>query len=397
MRLLIVQYGGDYREAFQRIERNGFETYHAQKYVIDSMAEIGKQIGEATLLCCQTKTFYNEVLQDGLRAVGAGLDPYKHKQDILKLIEEQKPTHLVIHTPIPAIINWAIKNKIRTICLFADSFLNNTLRRKVKNYLLASLLNNQQIEWVANHGTNACLSLKEIGVNPDKIIPYDWIHQITPDCFSLKKIRKNVETWNLVYVGAVTEVKGVGDLLEAVAKLKTRNLLVNLQVAGSGEIDYFTKRAKQLNIEESVKFIGLIPNHTVMNLMREADIVIVPSRHEYPEACPFTIYEAFCVHTPIVASNHPMFKGNLQNGINAMIFPAGDSTALAASVEKLISSPQLYQSLSQASYDAWNQLQIPVKWAELINRWLNDSPENQYWLSEHRLSSGIYNYLTSRE
>ncbi|NEQ88464.1 MAG: glycosyl transferase family 1, partial [Moorea sp. SIO2I5] len=44
MRLLIIQYAGDYREAFERLANGGPETYYAQKYSVDSVAEIGKQI-----------------------------------------------------------------------------------------------------------------------------------------------------------------------------------------------------------------------------------------------------------------------------------------------------------------------------------------------------------------
>jgi hypothetical protein len=64
--------------------------------------------------------------------------------------------------------------------------------------------------------------------------------------------------------------------------------------------------------------------------------------------------------------------------------------ALSACIEKLLSDPELYLNLSVASYEAWKQLQIPVKWAEMINRWINDSPENQQWLFDYRLSSGRY-------
>lgn len=391
MRLLIVQYGGDYRETFQRLAETGVETYHAQKYVVDAVGTLGKQIEEAILLCCQTKQSYNEVLQDGLRAIGAGLDPYKQKRELVKLIEEQNPTHLVVHTPLPVLFEWAIQKKVRTMALLADSFLTNGLRRGVKNYLLTRQLNNKHIEWVGNHGINSCISLQKIGVNPNKIIPWDWPHVITPKSFLPKELPVNPETWNLVYIGAVQEAKGVGDILQAVAKLRSRNLSVNLQVAGNGEIDYFIQQVKRLNLEDCVKFLGLIPHNNVIELMIKADIVLVPSRHDYPEGFPLTIYEAFCSRTPLVASDHPMFKGNLQNGVNAMIFPAGNSTALAACIEKLLSDRELYRSLSQASDDAWQRLQIPVKWAELIERWLNDSPENQHWLSEHRLTSGIYN------
>ena len=87
-------------------------------------------------------------------------------------------------------------------------------------------------------------------------------------------------------------------------------------------------------------------------------------------------------------------QNSLTRLLVAMIFPAGNSIALSVCIEKLLSDSELYQSLSVASYDAWKRLQIPVKWADMINRWLYDSPENQQWLFEHRLCSGRYN-LTS--
>jgi hypothetical protein len=43
-RLLIVQYAGDYRKTFKQIQENGIETYHAQKYVINSISHISQEI-----------------------------------------------------------------------------------------------------------------------------------------------------------------------------------------------------------------------------------------------------------------------------------------------------------------------------------------------------------------
>jgi hypothetical protein len=86
-----------------------------------------------------------------------------------------------------------------------------------------------------------------------------------------------------------------------------------------------------------------------------------------------------------------MFRNNLKHGINAMIFPAGNSIALSACIEKVLSDSELYASISVASYDAWKRLEIPVKWADMIKFWLDNSHQNHQWLFEHRLSSGRYN------
>lgn len=391
MRLLMVQYAGDYREAVQRFAEGGGETYCAQKYSVDAVAEIGKQIEEATVLCCHTAEPYNELLQNGVRAVGAGFNEKIQVRKLLKLIEAQNPTHLVVRTPIREVFRWAIKNKVRTIAVLADSFSTKGLRNKLQNYLLKSLLNNKQVEWLFNHGINSALSLEKIKIKSDKIIPWDWPSFVTPDSFLPKILRKDVDSWNLVYVGSVTESKGVGDVLESIAKLRAKKLLVSLKIAGQGEIEYFANKARQLQIEDCIKFLGLVPNNAVIHLMAKADPVLIPSRHKYPEGFPMTIHEALCSRTPIVASDHPMFKNKLKHKISAMTFSAGNSTTLSDCIEKLLSDPALYLSLSVASHDTWNQLQIPVKWTEAIQCWLGDSHENQQWLFDHRLSSGRYN------
>lgn len=391
MRLLMVQYAGDYREAVECFAQGGKETYYAQKYSVEAVAEIGKTIEEAAVLCCLTEEPYDKVLSNGVRAIGAGFNPKISIKPLIELIEKENPTHLIIRTPFQGFFGWAVKNKIPTIAILADSFPTQGVKNKLRNYWLAKTLNHPRIEWVFNHGITSCLSLKQIGVNPDKIIPWDWPHSLTPDAFPSKTLRADGKPWSLVYVGLITESKGIGDVLDALKELRSKNVSINLKVAGKGETEKFIHKAKQLNLEDCVEFLGLVPNQAIVHLMRDADVVIIPSRHEYPEGFPMTIYEALCSRTPIIASDHPMFQNKLKDGTNALIFPAANAVALADCMEKLLANPELYERLSIDSYNTWKKLQIPVKWADMINRWLDNSPENQQWLFEHRISSGRYN------
>lgn len=390
IRLLIVQYAGDYREAFKRLSIGGDETYYAQKYSVDAVAEIGKKINEAATLCCLTEERYNELLENGVRAIGAGFDKDINIPELIKLLEEYNPTHLIIRTPIRQIISWAIKRKVKTLITLADSFQVKGLRIKIKNYLLASLLNNRQIDWIGNHGLTSCISLADIGVSEKKIIPWDFPYKNTPSSFSPKTLASDKNIKEVLYVGTITEAKGIGDALKAIFYLKSEGLSIKLKIVGKGDIENFQKQTKDLQIEDFVEFVGLVPNKLIISLMRKADLVVIPSRHEYPEGFPLVIYEAFCSRTPIIASDHPMFRSKLINKINALVFPANDSVALALCIKNLLSEPELYHNLSLASYEAWKSLQIPVKWDELINRWLFDSQENKKWLFEHSLSSGKY-------
>ncbi len=113
MRLLMVQYAGDYREAVQRFAEGGGETYYAQKYSVDAVAEIGKQIEEAAVLCCMTAEPYNEVLPNGVRAIGAGFNRDILVKKLIKLIEEQNPTHLIVRTPIREVFSGQLRKKFQ--------------------------------------------------------------------------------------------------------------------------------------------------------------------------------------------------------------------------------------------------------------------------------------------
>jgi glycosyltransferase involved in cell wall biosynthesis len=124
--------------------------------------------------------------------------------------------------------------------------------------------------------------------------------------------------------------------------------------------------------------------------MREADVVVIPSRHEYPEGLPLTIYEALAARTPIIASDHPMFLGPLTHEQSAVIFPGANADALASAIRRLADDATLYAKLSANSKQAWQALQLPVSFGDLLEKWLSEGPGDRDWLWEHRLSSGLY-------
>lgn len=390
MRLLIVQYLGDYRQVFKQLVSGKEETYHAQKYSVEAVAKIANKIEEVATLCCLTQEPYNEKLENGVRVIGTGFKDKVNGKKLVQLVEEYQPTHLVVRTPNTDLLHWAIQKKVKTLAVLADSFKTQGFRNKIHNYQLVRLLNHPQIDWVGNHGITASISLTHIGVNPNKIIPWDWPSQISPADFPAKQFPSNQKNWTIFYVGSLIEAKGLGDTITAISHLKRQGLSVQLKIAGKGDLEYFEKQVHSLNLEYQIEFLGIIPNKSIVPLMQKADCVVVPSRIEYPEGFPKTIDEAFCSRTPIIASNHPMFMLKLIHEQNALIFPASQPQALANSIKKLMSSPELYQRLSLATNEAWKSLQVPVKWADFIHHWLFDSPEYQQWFSNHRLSSGQY-------
>ena len=229
----------------------------------------------------------------------------------------------------------------------------------------------------------------KIGVVSDKVIPWDWPPSHTPTQYQ-PRTRDPGSPLSLVYVGSLTELKGVGDLLRALGSLKLDGLEPKLTMVGNDADGSIRDLASRLGLGDQVYFAGVIPNEDIPATMRSADVVIIPSRHDYPEGLPLTIYEALASRTPIIASDHPMFFGALAHETSALVFRAGDVGELSASIRRLNSDCQLYAELSRNSLDAWTALQLPVTWGELVSRWLDDSPEDHNWIKSRRLMSGLY-------
>jgi glycosyltransferase involved in cell wall biosynthesis len=395
LRLTFVQYAGDYRDAFERLERGGQETYHAQRYSVNVVGELAQKLEQVCFVCAVTETRYDTLLGNGVRAIGAGLRHGFKGADLVREVAKSKPTGLSLTTPNLSVLKWGHTNKIPTIAILADSFQYGGLRSLVRNRLLAYYLNKSTVDWIGNHGINACLSLEKIGVRPQKIVPWDWPHIRSPSYNTSKTLRQG-PSWKIVYVGSVAPAKGVSDVLNALALLKAIGIHVSLSIVGSEPDSAMRQLAETLDILATTEFVGLVDNKHVPRLMREADLVIIPSRHEYPEGLPLTIYEALSARTPIVASDHPMFRNVLVDQESALIFPAGDAEKLAAAIERLLGDPELYARLSLGSEEAWNAIQLPVQMGNLLEAWLSNDRTRLDWLKAHTLNSGRYDNFIQR-
>ncbi|TCP88589.1 glycosyltransferase involved in cell wall biosynthesis [Sphingomonas sp. PP-CE-1A-559] len=382
-RLLIVHYAGDYREADRLRRATGGETYYGHGYVLDQLAAWQAQ-HEAVGFLCSLAPSYWETLDSGVTVIGADTNPDQDPAPVLALIERFAPTHLIVFGPMLPLIRWGIEHDVRLGVIMADSFAN-PYYRWVRFRRLPKLLDDRRVTLVANHGANAARALVGIGLRADKVLAWDFPHDRTPETQPCKS-RASGPPFTLLFVGSISAKKGVGDMVRAVALLKDR-LDVRLDVAGLGATDKFAALATRLGIADRVRFLGLVPNGAIPAMMQDADAVIVPSRHNFPEGLPLTLFEGLASRTPVIASDHPMFRGHLEDGESALVFAAGKPRALADAIARLMTDPALYAHVSQGSAAAWHRMQNPVKWGEMIDRWVRDDAEDRAWLSAHTVAA----------
>jgi glycosyltransferase involved in cell wall biosynthesis len=388
MRITFVQYG-DYREAWHNFERGGDETYAGQRYSVEEVRRLAEKAEDVCVISVAVDS-YEEVLSSRVRALGRRLYQAISEVELVGLVAAQRPTHLVARSPIVPLLRWGLAQGVRTLPMLATSFPREGLRGWLRHRRVAAVLNSPEIRWVGNHQRNSARALVRIGIDPAKVVPWDWPPEVTPHDFPPKERSAPSRELRLFYAGRIQENKGVGDCLRALALLRGRGLEVSLTLAGPGDLDAYRGLASELGVAEHACFLGRIPHREVVQEMHHHDVVLVPSQHTYPEGLPLTIYDAFCSRSPLVASDHPMFRGQVADGETALVFRASDAASLAASAARLAADAGLYAKLSTASLAAWERLQIPVRWGDMLERWLRDTEEDRRWLTQYSLASGRY-------
>ncbi len=189
------------------------------------------------------------------------------------------------------------------------------------------------------------------------------------------------------YAGRLSEVKGVGDCLEALTLLRREGLNIRFEFAGMGNLDDWRQRAASMGVEEETTFLGVVPNEQVRARLRKCTLAVVPSRHAYPEGLPNGIYEALAASTPLVVSDHPAFKDRLEDGADWLVFPEGDEAALADRIRRLATDAALYRRLTNNAQAAHDRLYVGIDWADLVKAFLDDPRNESGWVQSHSLAA----------
>lgn len=109
----------------------------------------------------------------------------------------------------------------------------------------------------------------------------------------------------LCYVGRLEEVKNVRALVESV-----RGLDVTLDIVGGGSLEPELKTVAERD-ELPITFHGFISNAAVADVLRTADLFILPSHFEHH---PKAMIEAMAAGLPVLGTDVPGIRGLIQPG-----------------------------------------------------------------------------------
>lgn len=143
----------------------------------------------------------------------------------------------------------------------------------------------------------------------------------------------------LLCVGRLVETKGFQYAIEAVSLLKAQGLDCRLSIAGSGAFEGRLKKlTRDLGLAGAVSFPGFVEHERVPELMRAADIFLMPCcirKDGKGDGLPTVIMEAMSNGLPVISTAVMGVADVVRHGQTGLLLPERDASALAEAVRHL--------------------------------------------------------------
>jgi glycosyltransferase involved in cell wall biosynthesis len=144
-------------------------------------------------------------------------------------------------------------------------------------------------------------------------------------------------------VGWLTGIKGHRVLVDAVATVKQEFPALHLVIVGTGDRrDALIEQARQAGISHAVHLLG--HREQVEDCLRGFDCFVLPSLNE---GMGRALIEAMAAGLPVVASRVGGIPAVVQDGVNGLLVPPGESRALAEALRSVLRDPQWARRLGE--------------------------------------------------
>ena len=195
---------------------------------------------------------------------------------------------------------------------------------------------------------------------------YGGRYRIVPNGVDLEAARPHEDkpadsTLRLLFVGRAEERKGLPILLRAFEGLRAIGVDARLTVAGATpeEVQPF------LLDQEGIDITGRVTEEEKWSLLAQADLLCAPSLGG--ESFGMVLTEAFASGTPAVCSDIAGYRDVARDGLEGVLVPPGDPTALGEALHDLAGDPERRAAMREHALERAKRFAWPRVAGDLVS------------------------------
>jgi glycosyltransferase involved in cell wall biosynthesis len=156
------------------------------------------------------------------------------------------------------------------------------------------------------------------------------------------------EKSDILFVGRLAKGKGVDILIKALPVILNSAPDLVVHIMGSGiHKEELKNLVGKLGLQNSVKFLGFIPEEEKFQYYKACKVVVIPSRWDFS---PITISEAMACGKPVIASTQTNSE-ILKDGETGLLFESENVEDLANKMLFLLQNDELRKRMGEAALE----------------------------------------------
>lgn len=153
------------------------------------------------------------------------------------------------------------------------------------------------------------------------------------------------QTYTILTVARLTPQKNIDVLMDALVILRARGIDARVKIVGDGtERSALQAKARALNLEPCVEFLGMRPQTELPALYAACDVFVLPSVRE---GMGLVLAEALLCGVPVIATESGGVTDIVRDGETGLLFPERDADALAGALEHYWREPEYAARLAE--------------------------------------------------
>ena len=170
----------------------------------------------------------------------------------------------------------------------------------------------------------------------------------------------------ILTISRLDNKKGIEYAIESMPNILKKYPHTILRIIGDGDFrPELDKISESLCLQNSVEFIGQIPNSDVPDYLQNADIFLLPSLFE---GLPLTLLESMACGLPVISTPVSIAPEIIEKWDNGIIVPFKSPEAISNAVITLLSNPDLRETYAENSATAAKET---MSWKSVAEQYIS--------------------------